>query len=189
MPGDYDSHYAVLAAVVAKVCGSVIEFGAGEGSTPMLHYMCKGIKAPLLTLESDPVWLERFVAYASPTHHLKHVLDWRQWAVDQFNMGGMWGVAFVDCAPGDMRSYLIGWLQRRARYIVVHDTETDYATGANYKYEPVFARFKHRQDFRRWRPYTTVLSDEAPFDIDECDRIWVPNEAQREYFKKMGITG
>jgi hypothetical protein len=191
MPDDYATHYPILAAVVAKVCGNVLELGCGEGSTPMLHYMCKAMKCPLYTYESDPVWLARYRAYAVPEHWMFHARDWAEWMnmQDEVYLNRKWGVAFVDCAPGEMRAPLIAWLKGKARFIVTHDTETDYATGANYKYEPVFGLFKYRAEFRRWRPYTTVLSDDEPFEIDECDRVWVPSEVQATYFKEMGITG
>jgi len=65
-------------------------------------------------------------------------------------------------------------LRPQARFVVVHDTETDYDTGADYKLEPVFAEFRYRNDYRFLRPYTTVVSDEAPFALSEVETVWTP---------------
>jgi len=167
---DYGSHFSVLAAVVAQTTGPVLELGVGDYSTPMLHYMCRG--RLLVSADSDLEWLKRFTAYACPRRHeFQHVTDWAAWPMPESTS---WAVALVDHAPGERRVEEIKRLKGRCRFIVVHDTETDYATGANYGYEPVLATFAYRSDFRRYRPYTTIVSDEAPFPIEECDRAWRP---------------
>ena len=58
------------------------------------------------------------------------------------------------------------------RFIVVHDTERDYGTGANYGYEHLDATFKHMTEFRRARPYTKVYSNIEPFPVEQCDAEW-----------------
>lgn len=189
MADDYASHYAVLAAAVARTPGPVVEFGCGEGSTPMLHYLCQAQGKTLLTLESNLDWLNRFTAYSTPSHNLYFVKDWLDWMHGQGTIGkwAKWGVAFVDSAPGEMRRPIIEWLRERAQIIVAHDSERDYATGANYQYERVKPLFKHVSEFQRWRPYTLILSDEVPFFIEPCDQKWIPTAEQQAYFDAKGI--
>lgn len=168
--GDYGSHYPILAAAVARTAGPVLELGAGDWSTPMLHYMCKAMGRHLDTCDSDPKWLDRFGEYRSEHHQL-------------INMHSNWvalvnvvrfGVAFVDSAPGEGRVQWIERLKDRTHFIVAHDSERDHGTGANYMYERVTPLFKYVSEFRRFRPYTLVLSNVEPFEIDECDRVWEP---------------
>lgn len=172
--GDYGSHFPILAAAVARTKGPVLELGSGDWSTPMLHYMCKAQGRYLLTADNNLEWLRKFSAYATPgTHELQHVADWAQW--DMIEAVGQWGVAFVDCAPGEARHQLIRRLAGRAHFIVAHDSERDYDTGANYKYELVTSLFRYVSEWRRYRPYTLILSDVETFEIKECDRVWRPD--------------
>lgn len=171
--GDYGSHYPILAAAVAKTTGPVLELGAGHWSTPMLHYMCREWRQ-LITAETDFGWLKQFVEGYSrhPIHEFHHVTDWTQW--DVLEKRAPYGVAFVDCAPGEIRHELIRRLQGRAHFIVAHDSERDYNTGANYMYERVTPLFKYVSEWRRYRPYTLILSNVEPFVIEECDKVWRP---------------
>jgi hypothetical protein len=67
---------------------------------------------------------------------------------------------------------LILRLRPFARFIVVHDTERDHGSGANYGYEQADKVFKYVSEFRRARPYTKVYSDFEEFKIEECDKVW-----------------
>lgn len=167
--GVFGTHVPILVAAVARTTGPVLELGMGEHSTPPLHYMCQG--RFLLSGDNDAAWLARFRGYANHEHQMEHVTNWAAWSIMDSRE---WSVVLVDQHPGDRRSHDIDRLRSRSRFIVVHDTETDYNTGADYKYEPIFSKFKYRADFRRFRPYTTVVSDFEAFRIEECDRIWKP---------------
>lgn len=168
--GDYGSHYPILAATVAKTKGPVLEMGAGDWSTPMLHYMCKAMGRTLHTVETNAQWLERFKEYEGPGHQLTYLApdDWLAVLPDRF------GVIFIDGSPGEMRHVWIQRLQSKAHFIVAHDSEKDYQVASNYMYEKVRPLFKYVNEFQRFRPYTVVLSDEEPFEIDEVDRVWTP---------------
>ncbi len=177
--GDYGSHFPILAAAVARVTRRtdlerlhlpILELGSGDWSTPMLHYMC-AVEKTLVTADTDAKWLEKYRAYESAEHKLHHVERWENWPVLEQHF---WGVAFVDCAPGGDRWKLIKRLQGHAHFIVAHDSERDYGTGANYEYEKIRPLFKHVTEWRRFRPYTLILSDIEPFEIAECDKVWDP---------------
>jgi len=186
MADDYASHYAVLAAATAKGAGQVLELGCGEGSTPMLHYICKMTGRVLTTLETDATWLKKYEQYRSQGHRLYHVTDWDR--LNEYLDHEAWfSVVFVDNAPGESRVKLISRLKDRARFIIAHDSERDWGTGANYRYETVKPMFKYVTEFRRWRPYTLILSNLQPFEIDECDRTWKPSPEQLANYQKEGI--
>ena len=174
--GDYGSHFPILAGVVAGSTGPVLELGAGNWSTPMLHYMCRGMNRMLVTADNDPTWITTFAEYRRTWHELHAVTDWAAFDLEGVaRQQGAFAVAFIDCAPGEIRHDLIRRLQGHARYIIAHDSERDWETGANYLYETVTPLFKHVTEFRRFRPYTLILSDQAPFEIEPCDRDWFPS--------------
>lgn len=187
MADDYASHYPILAATVARSAEPVMELGCGEGSTPMLHYMCKMGGRLLMTFDSDMQWVNKYTGYKHPQHIIRHVSDWSR--IRDFIPGApRLGVVFVDCAPGDARIKLIAQFRDEARFIVAHDSERDWGTGANYEYEKVKPLFRYVSEFRRWRPYTLVLSNMQPFDIDDCDQVWQPSPELREFYQKQGVT-
>ena len=183
----YGTHIPVLATAVylTRGMGPVLELGAGDSSTPLLHAMCRDRK--LVTIETDAKWLGKFKAFEGPDHRLEAVEKWDDWI--KAPGPERWAVALVDCAPGEDRVKLIRHLKDKAIFVVVHDTEKDWGSAADYKYEAVLPEFKHVSEYRYLRPYTVVASDFVPFHLDACEAVWTPTAEQKEYFDKMGIKG
>lgn len=169
----YITHYPILAASVARTSGPILELGCGDGSTPMLHYMAGLTGRYLLSADIDQGWIDRYAAgYGCPRRHeFSLVRNWKDWSRLTETR---WGVAFVDLSPGEDRHLVIAKLKGFADIIVAHDSERDYNVGADYKYERVKPLFKHVSEWRRFRPYTLILSDTIPFLIEECDQRWTP---------------
>jgi hypothetical protein len=179
----YATHAPILAQALMQTDGPVFEFGAGWGSTPLLHALCRWRK--LTTYETNVEWLQKFLPLKNTYHELLPMHDWQKFMDENPNL--RMSLALVDCQPGEMRAPLIRWLRDKCTYVVVHDTETDYATGADYKYEPEFKLYKYRADYRFMRPYTTVVSDDFIFWMDSAERIWTPSADQKAYFDEKGI--
>ncbi|MCG3133855.1 MAG: hypothetical protein HMLKMBBP_01120 [Planctomycetes bacterium] len=159
--GGYHTHYPVLAAALAAIPdGPVLELGAGDWSTMMLHLMCSAQRRLLVTCESDAEWLDRYRGLASPFHRMEHVTDWD---THQSLDADRWAVVFVDHKPAEQRVRDIQRLRARTRMFVVHDTDPEWS-GA-YRFEPVLAQFRHRWDFALVRPMTTVVSDTDEFMV------------------------
>lgn len=185
MGGDpYTTHVPILAQAVLMTKGPVLEFGAGWGSTPLLHALCRGRR--LITYETLGPWLKKFERLSSEFHTLLHVAGWKE--VMEATLPERVGVAFVDCEPGEARAPLINWLRDKCDLVVVHDTEKDWGVGADYKYEAIFSKYKHRADYRFLRPYTTVVSEVMQFPIDPDEETWMPSDEQLAYFREKGIT-
>jgi len=166
----YGTHLPALMAAVASTEGPILECGAGDYSTPILHEIANQSGRFLVTLETDAKWLSKFQDLSGDLHKIILVKNW----TDERIIDKEWSVALIDHAPGERRIEEIRRLADLATFIVVHDTETDYATGANYGYEPVFSRFKFRTDYRRYRPYTTVVSNFRKLGLN--DRQWKPED-------------
>lgn len=148
------SHVPVLASVVHRTTGPVLECGMGMWSTPLLHCLCKMRK--LVSLETDHAWLEKFSEWSSPTHEKKIVRDW---ATPDEIVSHEWSVVFVDHSPGEERIHTIERLRGRAQYIIAHDTEADIPpSGGNYGWAKL-KPFRYSKTYKHIRPWTTVYSD------------------------------
>ena len=178
----YASHFPILAGVIARAGGDVLELGCGEGSTPLLHYMSghNGF-GKLLTIEMDPYWAMQFnLGYYGDCHDFLKLTpkdDSVQAKIDAWVEcmdsvePAKWQVAFIDFAPGEGRVPVIKKLKGLVDYIVVHDTEGDEpGGGGNYGWKQLDGMFKYQSIFKRFRPWTTVYSDLYDFHIEECDR-------------------
>jgi hypothetical protein len=149
----YETHRPALREAVLRVPhGLVLELGAGEGSTPPLHEVCIATGRSVITLESDRAWFERFANLASENHAVLHVSSWS--ALDEPLLRGLpIAIAFVDHTP-PRRVTDIEWLARRARVVVVHDTESK-----DYGYEQMAGWFRHEKIYKDLTPWTTVFSN------------------------------
>jgi len=168
-------------AMIQDTIGPVLELGMGNGSTPMLHSLCKAMNTPLVSIDNNREWHDRFLDLATRDHrgHQIRLLDswelvataamigkteleamceaWDIISLDPQAYGhnyDRWSVVLIDHAPGERRVTDIARLANNATIIVVHDTEEP-----GYNYEPTLAAFKHRYDYRRARPWTTVVSN------------------------------
>lgn len=146
----YTTHLPHLRKAVELTTGPVLELGAGEGSTPLLHELCTKAGRRLVTVESDRGWLERFESMASELHTLVHHED-PAWVVAQAEPP--WGVIFIDHAPGKTRRDALERASGKADFILVHDTED-----LGYGLEDLLSSFRYRKDFRYSRPWTTAVS-------------------------------
>lgn len=169
----YESHYVALASLVARTNGPVLELGVGEGSTPLLHYLCRGRR--LVSADNGREWLRRFGGYDIPgQHEFVYVEDWDK-------LDGIierevrWSVALVDFAPGEKRISAAMQLKDVCDYIICHDSETDFGAAGNYQYHTIVPSFKYVSEYKRFRPYTLILSNVGPFEVSNCDLKWSPS--------------
>lgn len=184
MTSGYGSHYPVLGAAVARTAGPVLELGTGDFSTILLHYATAPHRL-LASADMNAEWMSKYRAYESNRHtfHLvepkgddalpkvtREIQGWREWTwADQT----YWGCIFIDNAPGEARHELAIRFANAADLIICHDSETDYAAGGNYMYDKAKPHFKYVSEFKRFRPYTLILSNTMRFEIEECDKVWI----------------
>lgn len=178
------SHYPILAAVVARTTGPVVECGVGWGSTPLLHYLCRN--RPLLSADMDEKWLALWDGYHTGSHTFRHLTPIRKivegssgvnekietWVAFCTEVGKQLepSVVFLDQAPGEARVPCAIALKRYTRFIVAHDLEADEpGGGGNYRWRDLNGVFKYHVRSKRMGPWTGVYSDVEEFPIEAVD--------------------
>jgi len=157
----FGTHLTPLITAVLNTKGNVFEMGCGDFSTVNLHQICKIQNRYLLSTDTSKEWLSHFLDLQSDIHEFIYVPvyddDWQKNPKPHLwdDIGNQkWGVVFIDHRPGERRRIDISRFSELADIIVVHDTEE-----LGYKYEDVFSEFKYRYDYKRYRQYTTLLSN------------------------------
>lgn len=152
MIDDYATHISLLAEMVILACQKpdqrILEIGAGEYSTPLLHRIGRAFKAKILTFENNSQWLERYKDLQTPWHELRFVQDWK----NVKELDEPCALAFVDHDPANRRIHEILRLKDLARYIVVHGSHKICM-------RPIYALFKYKYIDKRWNIWTTVFSN------------------------------
>lgn len=149
---NWGSHLPILVKVVNRSEGPILEMGTGLFSTPILHWLCLDQKRELVSYDNTRQYYEMNKTFESPTHRLLYV-DNDAW--DMADIDKHWGLVFIDHHPSLRRGVDAIRLANLADYVVMHDTNDSKAHG----YNEVYPHFKYRYDWKRTKPYTTVLSN------------------------------
>lgn len=112
----WGSHLPALMACVAASSGPVLEFGAGNYSTPCLRAVCSVMGRELVTVEKVDSWMDGFVAYASPTHSLLKLTP----GLAESLAKRQWGVVFIDDFPDDRHARASMFFDS-AQFMLFHD--------------------------------------------------------------------
>jgi hypothetical protein len=162
--GNWGTHNIPLIAAVINSEGPILELGAGDYSTPLLHALCKKNKRFLHSTDTDKKWLDLFIDLETPYHQFTYVPvfeddcmlnpNLEKW--DSIGIDHSWGVVLVDHRPAERRRVDIARLKNNTNIFVVHDSEQ-----LSYEYENVFSMFKYRYDYTRYKSRTTLLSDKT----------------------------
>ncbi|HET7099044.1 MAG TPA: hypothetical protein VFI61_02330 [Patescibacteria group bacterium] len=156
-PG-WGSHLPVLANVLDKTEGPVLELGMGVFSTPFLHSMCESRKRLLVSYEENPYYVERHQTFANDNHKIILAENMDDAKIDDFK----WSVVLVDHSALRRRIEAIR-VAYIAQYVVLHDSDPPDPEHYGYPDKPfffdVYPHYKYRFDFTRMIPNTTVLSN------------------------------
>lgn len=163
----WSSHLGVLLRVIAKAEGTVVEFGAGPGSTPVLHWVCRAKGVKLITYESVPFYYMFAKQYQSRNHLVRFVDAWAN-----VTLRKRCGVLFMDQGPAHVRGLDAMRLRHAADYIVLHDTQPHHEkhvvhhrkrnpdfTGTDmYNYDPMWPMFPYVYTCTDVHPWVSVVS-------------------------------
>jgi hypothetical protein len=150
---NWSSHLPVLIKVLNISEGPVLEMGMGLFSTPVLHWLCLDQKRTLVSYDNNTEYFNQNKAFETDLHQIIFIEDWDKANIENVH----WGLVFIDHLPDERRKVDIKRIANNADYIVVHDSEekNEY----KYHFSEIYSLFKYRFDYRRQKPYTTVLSN------------------------------
>ncbi len=116
------THLPALVAAATATDGPILECGVGIWSTPILHALCAPSRRPLLSIESNPEWIARFLPFANDWHRVEEVASWDALPLDRIPWAA---VAFVDHGHAP-RGPVVAALREHAGIVVMHDSECSY---------------------------------------------------------------
>lgn len=151
------SHRRVLKEVLTKVSRSVLELGAGNFSTPLIHNTVSG-RAKILTIDDNRGWLYKFRHMESASHDFKYI---NNKDIQEFydNDTEPWELVFVDNGSWDARIAAIKKYKDIADYMVIHDCTILPGNGIGKTLDPMVIKMRHtgKRDysdtFKYWREY------------------------------------
>jgi hypothetical protein len=162
LDSNYGTHMTSLITVASNTTGPILEMGAGDYSTPLLHAVCSKDKRYLLSTDTDQGWLSLFTDLENDWHKFQYVNVYEDdWSInpkphlwDAIGGDTHWAMVFIDHRPGERRIVDVERLRNNTDIFVIHDTETE-----GYGYEPVLSSFKYKYVDTRYATQTTVVSD------------------------------
>lgn len=149
----YCSHMPILIKTFQRSEGPVLEMGMGPFSTPLLHWLCVDMKRPLVSYDNDSEYFETNKAFANKEHQIFLIKDWNDAKIEDAH----WGMAFLDQAPAERRKEDAKRLVNNTDFVILHDSE--FSKDQYFGYSEIFPLFKYRYNYRRWSPFTVVLSN------------------------------
>lgn len=149
----WSSHLPILIKVLTMAQGPALELGMGPFSSPVMHWLCLDQKKILTSYDNNKDYHKANLSFANDKHGIFLTDDWDN--IPIYNTH--WGVVLVDHSPDYRRKEEIKKLANKADYIVVHDTQS--SEEKLYHYEEIYPLFKYRYNYKRQKPYTTVLSN------------------------------
>ena len=138
----YATHQPVLCEIAQRTTGPIIEFGCGEGSTDMLHSICKENQRLLISVDHDEGWVNKYAQKYLGDGYLEDNSGWHKFLVVPKTQGNTlledwvafldqcdllkttdFDLCFVDQHPGPARTETILRLKNKAKYIILHDCD------------------------------------------------------------------
>lgn len=138
----WDNHRFLLWAALQATKGLVVEFGAGQGSTPFIRRFCQDDNREFLSFDNS----EKYSKLNGSTF----ISDWAQLNFDSID------VLFIDHAPGERRWIDIQKYAKIAKIIVIHDSEPS-ATG--YMLNNIWGLFPYRINNTFDNVWATMVSN------------------------------
>ena len=115
---NYGSHRLVLAEVLKRTTKPILELGAGDFSTPLIHIETKSKK--IVTIDDSKMWLSKFWRLETDWHKLM-VLDEEETMEFYKKDNVKWGLVFIDNSTWELRFAAIMKYKDIADYIILHD--------------------------------------------------------------------
>lgn len=158
------SHQPVLFEAIKKTSGSILELGAGDYSTEIIHKMAGD--RMIFTIDDHIEWIDNFRHLESDTHSFQHLSN------DLFTFIGLdWSVVLVDLYTWEQRMWAIEKLKDTADFVVIHDAEGKNL-GRFFKYFREYAVSDYPQ-----HPYTLLGSNKYPVDDFQVEGTYIVKQS------------
>lgn len=118
------THQPFLKFYAERCDKPILELGCGEGSTRMLHDICKRKGLNLVTVENDRAWMARYQDLAGLGHCFVSVDgSWSDTMKRHHFDEAEWGLVFIDQSPWEARTECMNLFADQADYVVIHDVD------------------------------------------------------------------
>jgi len=155
----FGTHQPVLIHMLNTVSeGSVLEFGMGPSSTPIISIICGEQNRYVVSVDNNPKWLEPLMFYQDEMHDIRLFEDEKIRNREYTFLNEKFTITLIDAHPAELRQVVIDFMRDLSDYIIVHDTE-GVVNNIEYGYHYDFSKFKHVLHFTHTHPMTTVLSN------------------------------
>ena len=144
---EFGSHKLVLEKAIARVSTSVLELGAGDYSTPLIHTAAeRGVK--VLTIDDNKEWFDKYKHLQTDLHDFRFISSKN---IQKFydNDTEQWGLVSVDNGSWDNRFAAIKKYKDVADYMVIHDCTVLPGNGIGKTLDPMILNMRHtgRRDY------------------------------------------
>lgn len=146
---NWKNYLPLLLEALEQTEGLVLEYGMGDGSTPLLHDYCKATGRMLISYDGNREWANKYEHLASDMHKIYYVDNWDE----AFNSAAT--VVLIDHAPGERRGIDIVKYSKTGAYVVCHDTEP--AADHGYQMRQHFKLFATVKEIETSGAWATLL--------------------------------
>lgn len=148
---DWNTYLPLLGEALKQTKGTVIEYGMGDSSTPILHDYCAKYNRKLRSYDSSLDWYSKFSHLSNVDHSVTYITNWD----NAFDPDA--DVVLIDHAPGERRQVDIEKYAGTNAILVVHDTQPSADHGYNMR--RLFSLFKTVKEFKSEGSWATLLTN------------------------------
>lgn len=141
------THIPVLVPMLYGTQGSILEFGAGLFSTPLIYWTCKANNRKFLSFENDKAWADKLKGLTT------YIENWDDVPINE----EFWSMVFIDHRPAMRRHVDAVRVKDNAQFVILHDSEPEI--DKYYAYRRVYPHFKYVYQFTRLKPNTAICSN------------------------------
>ena len=149
----YATHQLVLAEVLKRVSKPVLELGAGDFSTELIH----NHGGKIITIDDDEQWIKRYVHLKTADHKFflfDKVQIYKFYEKEEED----WGLVFIDNGTWEARNGAVKKYKDVADYLILHDCD----------YYPTMSTFG-----KVIRPMNFKARDMGKRTYDDVFKYWV----------------
>ena len=173
MGGGFATHQAVLTAVLKRINKPVLELGAGDYSTELIHKELDGRNIRIVTVDDKPEWIAKFFRLYDEFHDFIYMN--KEDTLMYFKADRTkWGLVFVDCGVWEVRGMAVKKYKDIADFILVHDCDyfPENNTNTNYTKERFFGRVINHANTKTMSVGKRDYSDTFKYWVEFFEKNW-----------------